>query len=104
MRTLEQIRTHYRIERELADQLRKASAIERPKLYSSLYNELFKRVPELVNHDQDSVIERIKREMRTIRWWLDQDTVFFGDRPGRLQGIDCSIWVGKKSNRNRCIQ
>ena len=86
MRTLEQLRAHYQIERELADQLRRASAAERPGLYSSLYNELFQRVPELVNKDQYSIFERIKREMRVLRGWLDQDTVFLEIGPG-----DCKI-------------
>ena len=86
MRTLEQLRAHYQIERELADQLRRASATARPGLYSSLYNELFRRVPELVNQDQYSTLERIKREMRPLQGWLDQDTVFLEIGPG-----DCKI-------------
>ena len=85
MRTSEQLRSHYQIERELADKLRKAPAIERPKLYSQLYDELFRRVPELVNHDQDTVIERIKREIRPLRGWLNQDTVFLEIGPGNCR-------------------
>jgi SAM-dependent methyltransferase len=88
MRSLEQIRTHYQIERELADQLRKASAFDRTKLYASLYNELFQRVPELVNPDQDRINERLKREMRSIRRWLAEDAVFLEIGPG-----DCAVSI-----------
>jgi len=45
MRTQEQIREHYLIERELADRLRRAEKAERRKLYGPLYDELFRRVP-----------------------------------------------------------
>lgn len=44
-RTPDQIRQHYIVERELSDRLRKASRQERRRLYSSLYDELFRRVP-----------------------------------------------------------
>ena len=89
MRTFEQIKAHYQIERELADQLRKASGMDRRELYSSLYDELFRRVPELVTLDQDSVIKRLgTREMRVIRRWLNPDTVFMEIGPG-----DCKISI-----------
>jgi ubiquinone/menaquinone biosynthesis C-methylase UbiE len=44
-RTRAQLREHYEIEKELARKLRNASRQERRHLYTSLYNELFKRVP-----------------------------------------------------------
>lgn len=44
-RTMEQIREHYEIEKELADRLRHAPREERLSLYSSLYDELYRRVP-----------------------------------------------------------
>jgi hypothetical protein len=40
------IERHYAVERALADLLRKASRSERLTLYSELYNELFKSVPD----------------------------------------------------------
>jgi SAM-dependent methyltransferase len=88
MRTLEQLKEHYQIERELAGQLRKASAADRPKLYSSLYNELFQRFPELVHSDPDSANKRLKKDLRTIRKWLDQETVFLEIGPG-----DCKMAI-----------
>lgn len=44
-RTLLQLRAQYEIETELASRLRNAPKQERGELYSSLYNELFQRVP-----------------------------------------------------------
>jgi SAM-dependent methyltransferase len=44
-RTLEQLREHYEIERELADRLRNAPYTVRRVLYPLVYDELLKRVP-----------------------------------------------------------
>src|SRR5262245_47801820 len=46
-RTPEQLEAHYRVERELADRLREASRSERRRLYTPLYDELFRRVPDI---------------------------------------------------------
>jgi SAM-dependent methyltransferase len=45
-RSLERLRAHWLIERELADRLRAASREERSWLYGSVYDELFRRVPD----------------------------------------------------------
>ena len=45
-RTIERIRFHYEIEKALAARLRTAPKAERRRLYSELYDELFKRVPD----------------------------------------------------------
>lgn len=44
-RTLEQLREHYEIEKELARKLRYANEENRKKLYASLYNALFSLIP-----------------------------------------------------------
>lgn len=44
-RTLEQVREHYEVERQLASQLKQATREQRQTLYSSVYDELFRRVP-----------------------------------------------------------
>jgi SAM-dependent methyltransferase len=44
--TAEQRQHHYAVEKELANRLRNASKEERRTLYTSLYNELFHRVPD----------------------------------------------------------
>jgi SAM-dependent methyltransferase len=45
-RSLERIRDHYLIEKELAARLRLATKEERRHLYSAVYDELFRRVPD----------------------------------------------------------
>ena len=46
-RTIEQLRGHYEIEKELANKLRKSTKEDRKKkkLYSTLYDKLYQRVP-----------------------------------------------------------
>ena len=64
-RTLERIRAHYEVERALADKLRTAAPEERGRLYTSLYEELFRRVPDhpqLVTRD-DAVARGIAIQM-----------------------------------------
>lgn len=45
VRTPEQLRQHFDVERELATRLRSASKQDRAQLYGAVYNELFRRVP-----------------------------------------------------------
>jgi SAM-dependent methyltransferase len=45
-RSPERLRAHWDIERELADRLRSASRDERTALYGTVYDELFRRVPD----------------------------------------------------------
>jgi SAM-dependent methyltransferase len=45
-RTMDQIRRHYEIEKELAARLRTAPKAERSNLYREVYNELYRRVPD----------------------------------------------------------
>lgn len=45
-RSAQQILHHYRVEKELADRLRHATAEERIHLYGQVYDELFRRVPD----------------------------------------------------------
>jgi len=89
-RTLEQLREHYLIEKELAEKLRNASRTERKNLYSSLYDELFRRVPlhpQLAQkEDAASQQESVSRQMRLIRRYLNADSVFLEVGAG-----DCSL-------------
>lgn len=48
-RTLDELRAHYEVEKELANRLRSASPDDRRHLYQTVYNELYRRVP---NHPQ----------------------------------------------------
>ncbi|MBF0181106.1 MAG: class I SAM-dependent methyltransferase [Magnetococcales bacterium] len=45
-RAIERLRAHYVVERELADRLRAAPPHERSGLYVTVYDELFRRVPD----------------------------------------------------------
>lgn len=45
-RTLDRLWAHYQIEKDLAARLRNASRLERRTLYSTAYDELFRRVPD----------------------------------------------------------
>jgi len=45
-RTYEELKEHYEIEKELAEGLRNSTKEQRRKLYSSVYDELFERVPQ----------------------------------------------------------
>ncbi|HEX8309753.1 MAG TPA: hypothetical protein VF614_00450, partial [Chthoniobacteraceae bacterium] len=60
-RTLEQLRRHYEVEKELADRLRRSSREERRTIYATLYDELFTRVPEhprLITRESEEAAER----------------------------------------------
>jgi len=89
-RTLEQIKEHYEIEKELAGKLRTSSRQERQGLYSVLYEELFRRVlhhPQLtrVSSPEDTT-RRIAFQMRNIRRFLRRDAVFLEIGAG-----DCAL-------------
>lgn len=89
-RTPEQLRQHYEVERELADRLRRATKEERRTLYSEVYDELFKRVPEHPQHTNKSSPERlaadVAEKMAIISPFLNSKTVFLEVGPG-----DCEL-------------
>ncbi len=89
-RTPEQIKEHYDIERELATKLKNAPRKERRHLYSSLYDELYKRVP---HHPQltGKISGEAKRQevaglLKYVRPFIDEDTVYLEVGPG-----DCAL-------------
>lgn len=45
-RSPERVRAHYEVERELSDRLRRADRGDRLRLYTEVYEELFRRVPD----------------------------------------------------------
>ena len=89
-RTLEQLKNHYQIEKELADKLRTASAEERIKLYTPLYNEFFKRVPhtsQLSRKENPLHIKKLNDEkMKLIGRYLDNNISLLEIGAG-----DCSL-------------
>jgi SAM-dependent methyltransferase len=89
-RTPEQIREHYEVEKELANRLRNASKQDRCSLYSSLYDELFQRVPHhpLLTR-KSSPIERtraVSSQMKFLRPFLWKGVIFLEIGPD-----DCTL-------------
>jgi SAM-dependent methyltransferase len=85
-RTPEQLRQHYEVERELADRLRHATKEQRRTLYSAVYDELFKRVPEHPQHTNQSSPERlaadVAEKLEILTPFLTPATVFLEVGPG----------------------
>ncbi|MCB1276496.1 class I SAM-dependent methyltransferase [Prosthecobacter sp.] len=85
-RTLEQLRQHYEVERELADRLRRASKEQRRTLYSEVYDELFKRVPLHPQHtnkaDAGRLAADVAEKMEIVAPFLTSKTVFLEVGPG----------------------
>lgn len=89
-RTAEQVREHYQVEKQLADRLRRASKSERRELYSSLYDELYRRIP---HHPQltrkQSTLEKsqaVDTQMVFLKRFLTPQCTFLEVGPG-----DCSL-------------
>ena len=89
-RSEQELRTHYEIEKELAEKLRNASKSERRTLYTDVYDELYRRVP---NHPQltqkfsrKDQQKAIKKQMKLLGKLLNKNHVFMEIGPG-----DCSL-------------
>jgi len=89
-RTPEQILEHYKIESELADKLRKTSREERKYLYTTLYDERFRRVPHhsQLTHKTDPVFQHavVSMRMGLLRRFLCPETIFLEVGPA-----DCAL-------------
>ena len=74
VRTAEQLRRHYEVERRLAERLRHSSRDERTRLYPELYDELFRSVPDhpqLSWRAEPSIrAARVEKNLRTIERFL----------------------------------
>lgn len=90
MRSRESLRHHFEVERELASRLRVAPKSERPQLYSVLYEELFRRVPDhprLVRRDTpEQSAKAVQARMSLLDDLLKPDKVFLEIAPG-----DCRL-------------
>ena len=88
--TIEQIKDHYEIEKELASRLRNSTREERQQLYTSVYDELFKRVPYHPQLTQKLSPEDSARfvalSMQFLRRFLNPNSIFLEVGPG-----DCSL-------------
>lgn len=84
------MREHYEIEKELADQLRRASKQERRHLYSYLYDQLYRRVPlhpQLTRKASPAEkVQAIAGQMKFLGPFLNPDCIFMEVGPG-----DCAL-------------
>ncbi len=89
-RTPDQIKEHYEIEKELARRLKTASAQERRLLYTSLYNELFRRVkhhPQLrIKQSPQLTQQAVRHKLNLIARFLPKTKTFMEIGPG-----DCAL-------------
>ncbi len=86
MQTPEQLRHHYEIEKELAARLRDASRDERPALYRSVYEELFRLVPDHPQLGRRRARDELAPELRFLAPHLDAETTLL-----ELGAGDCAL-------------
>src|ERR1700678_1074111 len=89
MRTINQLREQFNVEKDLANRLRRAAPKERGPLYSQVYDELFRRIP---HHPQltrafDPAEASIKRDeqLTLLNGLLRLETVFLEIGAGDCQ-------------------
>lgn len=79
-RTFEQLRNHYEVEKKLANKLLNANKEDRKKLYTSVYNELFKRVPDhpqiFKKHSSIESDEAVNQQMKLLKYFLNPSVTF----------------------------
>jgi SAM-dependent methyltransferase len=88
-RSEERLHYHYEIEKDLGDRLRAAAKPDRARLYQTVYDELFRRVPD---HPQVTAPNRISHERkiasqaRLVEPFLNRNSVFL-----EIGGGDCAL-------------
>jgi ubiquinone/menaquinone biosynthesis C-methylase UbiE len=79
-RNSEQLRRHYEVEKELGCRMRAARPEERTTLYATVYDELFRRVPDhpqLLRIQDDHAVSRVVEDkLRLLRLFLKPETTF----------------------------
>jgi SAM-dependent methyltransferase len=101
-RTLERIRAHYEVERELADRLRHSTLEQRRDLYGELYDELLRRVPDhpRLVRKADPAESRLKVEelQCLLARFLGPATAFLEIGAG-----DCSLSLSVAGRVKKCF-
>lgn len=86
----ERLRAHYEIEKELAARLRSADKLQRRGLYTELYDELFRRVPDHVQlvtkESPQAAAHRVRLQLHLLQRFLRPTARFAEIGPG-----DCSL-------------
>ncbi|MBA7528006.1 hypothetical protein ES705_20189 [subsurface metagenome] len=85
-RTFEQIRNHYEVEKAIATRLKKATREERKIIYQTMYDELFKQVPDhsRLKRRENPKMTAIanQNKLKLIEKFIDKSTVFVEFAPG----------------------
>jgi SAM-dependent methyltransferase len=101
-RSIDRIRHHFEVEKELAQRLRNSTRTERTALFKTLYNELFSRVPDhprLTRRDTpEASRQKVLSQMRFLRPFLRSDSVFLEIAPG-----DCRLAAEVATHVQRVI-
>ena len=88
--TFEEVKVHYEIERELANKLKTATKEERSTLYSSVYDELYQRLPNnsIARRKSDPIVSAwvVSQRMQLLEPFLKPDITFLEVGPG-----DCCL-------------
>jgi len=91
-RSFERVKDHYLIEKELAARLRAASKEERRHLYTTVYDELFRRVPDHPQLESKRDTKARRREvlerLTLLRNYLQADATYLEIGPG-----DCALAI-----------
>jgi SAM-dependent methyltransferase len=89
VRTADELRQHYEIEKELANRLRRSRREERAAMYSQVYDELFRRVPQHPQWTKQNTSGRerqLEGQILLLRPFLTPETVFMEVGAG-----DCAL-------------
>jgi SAM-dependent methyltransferase len=94
-RSPEELVVHYNLERKLSDRLRSAPEIERRRLYSQVYNEIFNMPdhPMLNRKNQSNLTDS---QFLILEPYLNGDSIFLEIGPG-----DCSLSLKIAQHVNR---
>ena len=89
-RSLERIRHHFEVERELAQRLRNSTREERTGLFKTVYTELFDRVPDhpRLTRRENAIesAQNAESQLKLLRPYLSPEVVFLEFAPG-----DCRL-------------
>ena len=89
-RTIGQLQEHYEVERELASKLRTASRQDRRRLYASVYDDLYLRVPHHPQNTRKADLAAQRKalvaQMTLLQRFIKRETTFMEIGPG-----DCGL-------------
>ena len=79
-RTFDQVRNHYEVEKAIAARLKKANREERKTIYQTMYDELFKKVPDhprlMRCKNKNSTLLANKYKLSLINRFINKSTIF----------------------------